>query len=128
METEDNASETLATWCRYKKIRIAHLANERKTFWITGAKLKRMGVSRGVPDYMIIINKKQAKNNKAKLVFIELKRSKRMLKDGSKSKADLSTPEQKEWLKELNMTPNVNTYLCYGSGEAIDILEELISD
>lgn len=80
---------------------------------------KRMGVSPGVPDYMILLKRKS-------LLFIELKK-KRTMKDNGEYYA-LSTdgieirPEQERWIEQLNEIDNTAAFFAYGSAEAIEIV------
>jgi len=123
MTEEDYESILFSKWLSVRGIWHTHIANERSTSIAHGAKLKRMGVSRGVPDYMIIVNAKQSKINKASLVFIELKRKRKILKSGNKSKTNLLTKEQKDWINKLNEVKNINAYVCYGGDSAIELID-----
>ena len=73
------------------------------------AKKKRMWVSSGVPDFMIILKSWG-------LLFIELKTI-----DRKKSKV---SPEQKIWIEKLNSIDNIAAEVAYWSNEAIKILQE----
>lgn len=110
--TEDQEAQTFATWLRFKNFKFTHIANESglppKVAMIASAKKKRMGLSPGVPDFMVIIPNG--------LIFIELKRLK-----GSKT-----SEEQKEWVSKLNKIPNVEAKICYGATQAIDFVASFL--
>jgi len=113
LPTEDEESCALAEYLELKKYKFTHIPNETYTpSFKTKAKNKKMGVSRGVPDYMIIID---GDSGKSYLVFIELKRKKKYKK----------SEEQKEWIKALNKVDNVQGYFACGADEAIEIIERI---
>jgi hypothetical protein len=78
LKWENLEAENLAKWLRLKDYRFSHLANESwlppKVAMLSAMRKKRMGVSKGVPDYMIVL-KRWA------LLFIELKRPRPILKN-----------------------------------------------
>ena len=107
--TEAQEGEALVAYLRIKGYYFTHIPNE------TGGSLearrrairvKRQGVSKGFPDYIILVNKK--------VVAIELKRTK-----GSKI-----SPEQLEWVKRFN-DYNVPASICKGADEAIKFIESI---
>ena len=98
----------VASWLRVRGVRFHHSPNETYTTNMAAlAKNKRMGVSRGFPDLLVVTPKG--------LVFIELKRTR-----GGKL-----APEQQAWLDALDAAgcPSVT---CYGAKEAIEFLERYI--
>lgn len=72
------------------------------------ARNKKMGVSKGFPDFLVITPKSGP-------VFIELKRK----KGGRVSK------EQTEWLEALK-SAGCPCAVCYGAKEAIEFLESFV--
>jgi len=72
-------------------------------------KNKMSGLRRGVPDMLIILPK-------GKLLFIEMKRS-----TGGRT-----SPEQIEWIKELNNCAGVTAVQANGYEEAKKIIESLL--
>lgn len=107
--TEAQEGATLVAYLRVKDFRFTHIANE------TGGtpealrraiQVKRQGVSKGFPDYLIIKNKQ--------LIAIELKRV----------KGSVVKPEQREWLVALSIC-GVNCAICFGSAEAIEFIESI---
>ena len=116
--TENQEAETLSQWLKAYKYKFTHIANESwlppKVAMLSALRKKRMWLSPWFPDYCIIL-KRWA------LLFIELKRQKRVLKNWklwvSPSKI---SDEQKDWLEELSAIPNVEACIAYWSKEAIN--------
>lgn len=71
-------------------------------------RMKRAGVSRGFPDYLIYANGYR--------IAIELKRI----------KVSVTSKEQKEWLNVLSEY-GYNTSVCKGASEAIQFIERVIN-
>lgn len=100
---------TFSDWLLMSGYKYTHIPNETyTTFMGTKMKNKRMGVKKGIPDYMIVVPNKG-------LVFIEMKRQK-----GGKV-----SPEQKEWIEELNKIDNIEATVCYGAEQAIEFISSL---
>ena len=98
----------LVEYLNIKQIKFTHVHNEMYTkSWNQKMRAKKLGVSSGVPDYMMIVN--------GKMLFIEMKR---------KKKSSLSE-NQKIWIEELNKLNNVYAYVCYGFDEAKDVIDKL---
>lgn len=127
--TEDQEAEALAQWLRLKKLPFTHIANESgrgRTAMLRTAKLKRMGQSKGFPDYLIAIpshipyleviedgeNCIERRVDK-RLIAIELKRQ----------KGGHVSPSQREWLKILN-SAGIEAVVCRGFEEAKKFIEE----
>lgn len=127
--TEDQEAEALAQWLRLKKLPFTHIANESgrgRTAMLRTAKLKRMGQSKGFPDYLIAIPShipyleviKDGENCierrvDKRLIAIELKRQ----------KGGHVSPSQREWLKILN-SAGIEAVVCRGFEEAKKFIEE----
>jgi len=92
------------------------------TSWTAKRKNKLEGVTKWFPDIVLILKRWS-------LLFIELKRKKAILKSWKiwASPSRIS-PEQLEWEKQLNKIINVWCYICYGSEEAICIINQLEND
>jgi hypothetical protein len=120
--TEYQEACTFADWLRVKGIPFTHIVNESGAggSLAYGARLKRMGRSKGFPDFLIFLpSLKQQPVSPAKTpphnIAIELKRQR-----GSKI-----LPEQLCWLRLLDKQ-GFWTYLARGSGEAIKFIEEFL--
>lgn len=107
--TEAQEAATLVAYLRVKGYKFTHIGNE------TGSspearrraiRLKRQGVSRGFPDYLILVP--------AGLVAVELKRT----------KGSTTTPEQREWIDALNSV-GVPATIARGAEEAIKFVETI---
>ena len=110
MQEEREQSIILANWLRYNHYTFTHIANESglppHVAMLAAKKKKAMGVSKGVPDFMIVLKTKG-------LLFIEMKR----LKGGRVS------PEQVEWINSLNTIASVEAIVCCGAEDAINTVE-----
>lgn len=106
--TEAAEAEALANYLRIKKIKFLHIPNERKASPRFISNLKKQGLQKGAPDYLIFL--------KTGLLAIELKRAKKSL-----SKV---APEQIEWITYLAALPySAGAAVCYGAKEAIELIE-----
>jgi 5'-3' exonuclease len=74
--------------------------------WSQKRKNKELGVSSGVPDLFVVVNKR--------LIGIEMKRIKR----------SSTSQSQLEWIAELNAA-GVETRTCKGADEAIKFIKEV---
>ena len=121
--SEDQEAYQLANYLRLNNYKSTHIWNESAQSWtkniiIMMTKKKRMWVSKWFPDYCIIL-KRWA------LLFIELKRQRRKLKSWKLwASPSVISPEQVEWIKELNALPNIWAEIAYWSEDAIRIIEE----
>jgi len=92
-----------------KIILFTHIPNSTYTpSWNQKRRNKRMGVSAGVPDYMIITKKK--------LLFIEMKRE----------KGGVISEEQNMWIDGLNSVKGVFASVARGFDEAKNIVDNNI--
>lgn len=95
-------------------LEFSHLPNETRTpFKKVISKLKRMGVRKGVPDYLIAIRNTLGEES---LVFVELKR----IEGGTKS------PEQRRFISILARIENVAAHFANGCEEAFEIVNNYI--
>lgn len=116
--TEDQECEVFVQWLRLNNIPHAHISNESrsgsKNAMIRGAKLKRMGQSRGYWDYDIFVPIKGIAGvvDCYEIIKIEMKRK----------KGGTISPEQKEWQKIYEMA-GIPCKICKGADEAIDFVK-----
>jgi hypothetical protein len=95
----------VASWLRVRGIRFHHSPNETYTnSFAQLAKNRRLGVSRGFPDLLIVLP--------SGLAFIELKRT----------KGGVVATEQEGWLDALEAV-GARCAVCYGAKHAIETLE-----
>ena len=91
-----------------KVLDYTHTANETYTkSWGTKMKNKRMGVTKGIPDFIIVTKKA--------LVFIEMKRV----------KGGVISPEQKSWIESLKKVGQV-AEITKGFDEAKIVIDKYI--
>ena len=106
--TEKEECIAFVDWMDLRGLKFSHLAQSTftKSFSVM-RRNKQMGVRRGVPDYLIILPACKG------LLFIEMKRTKR----------GVVSPEQQDWLNELNTLDGVEAAVCKGAAEAISKVE-----
>lgn len=118
---EDDECIVFSRWLSLNHIPHCHIANESRSgsrsAMIRGAKLKRMGQSRGVWDYEVYVPIKGITGNVDcyELVKIEMKR----VKGGTVS------PEQKIWGK-IYEKAGITCKICRGADEAIDFIKSML--
>jgi hypothetical protein len=105
---EEDEQQTVVDWLRAKRWRFTFIVNSGKMKVQYRMKLLRQGLSPGVPDLMVI-------HPKNYLIFIEMKRI----------KGSVVSPEQKEWIEDLNKIDNVSAVICKGAEEAINYLNSI---
>lgn len=110
--TEDEVQQAVIDYCQIKNIKVAHIANEGKRSAYYGAKMKRMGLSKGFPDLFF-----PSPQGKYHGLMIELKRD-------NKSKP---TSEQIEWISYLNKQ-GYCAKVCYGVDEATRQIDEYFKE
>lgn len=107
---EDDLQKQVARYLDIKKVLWCHVANERKTSFQAGARLKAKGVKSGVPDCLIF-----EPCNGFNGLSIELK-----------IKPNKPTANQKEWLKRLKKH-NWITEVCYTFEDAKEIIDNYLT-
>lgn len=118
---EDDECIVFHRWLELNQIPHAHIANESrsssKNAMIRGAKLKRMGQSRGYFDYDVFIPIKGVDGTVDcyELIKIEMKRK----------KGGTVSPDQKKWQQIYELT-GIPARICKGADEAIAFVEEYL--
>lgn len=109
--TERQESFALASWLRLHNVLFLHVPNEGLgRTWQQGFTLKRMGMSKGAPDYVIF----DRGSSKYRGVAIELKRTIK----------STTSPEQLRWLENLR-EHGWYAIVCFGADHAITELQKL---
>lgn len=108
---EDHEQSVVVDWLEQRGVLFTHVPNGGNRNVITGARLKRLGLKRGVPDILIF---DPPPNDAAIGVAIEMKRR----KGGATSK------EQREWLEKLDAR-GWAAFVCLGADQAIEQLTKL---
>lgn len=106
---EDVECEIFANWLDARGLIFSHVASET---WTTSqnqkARNKRVGVKKGVPDYIVITPRG--------VVFVEMKR---------KTCYNVSK-EQKAWIAAINKCDGTEAKVCHGADEAIAYIKEFL--
>lgn len=109
---EDTESMKLVQYLMMCNIPFTHISNETYTpYWSVKSKNKKLWVKPWIPDYMILLPKK----NKYKMIFIEMKRKKWWI----------ISENQKNRIQKLNNTYWVKAYVCHWADEAIQLIYDL---
>ena len=115
---EDDECIAFSDWLKANNIPHCHIANESrsgsKSAMIRGAKLKRMGQSRGVWDYEVFIPIRgiSGRIDCYEMVKIEMKRR----------KGGVVSEEQKTWGKIYELA-GIPCKICQGADEAIKFIK-----
>lgn len=143
--TEYQESVKFHQWLQAREIPHAHIPNENgRKSGARGAMNKRMGVSSGFPDYLVIVPTKvqvipnyavikdiklETRSDGVKVptiytffertIAIELKRAKKSLSKTSEA--------QNKWLEILN-NAGIESVVCYGADEAIEFIRSLLPE
>lgn len=107
----------VVNWARQQGIKVSAIAQSTYTpYWGQINKNKKSGVEKGAPDLLLVIPKHLRLSNKAKTIFIEMK----------KEKGGVTSKEQKAWVEALNDSDGVEARVCHGAEQAITYLQSLI--
>lgn len=104
---------TLCDWLNKHGVFFLHIPNEGKRSIQQAVLLKRMGMRKGAPDFVI-----PGPEN----IALELKRARIAGKAGATSSPSRVSKEQSECLMEFNKR-GWTTQVCYGAAEAIGFLQ-----
>ncbi len=120
---ENEESESLANWLRWNNYFFTHIANESwlppKVAMLASKRKKRMWLSPWFPDFCIVLKRRS-------LLFIEMKRQKKILKNWTIGKSpSVTSEEQIMWQNQLWSIENVESLICYWANEAIQKIKEL---
>ena len=119
LETDEQIA--FVQWLRLRGFKFFHCPNEMggqsRSLKVRAVQMKRMGVSKGVPDLFVFIpvTGVNGRIDAYQMLAIEMKRAQK----GSNVSA-----EQKEWLKTLNLA-GVPSKVCKGAEEAVKFVEGL---
>jgi len=100
---------TFVAWLDMQGLRFSAIPNSTyTTSWNQKRKNHYSGVRPGVPDMMVIAPKG--------LAFVEMK----------KTKGGVVSPDQKEWIADLNKLNGVEARVCKGADEAMSFIQSLL--
>ena len=111
--TEHQEQVALIEWARLRRATIPELgmlfsiANGSDRHPAVGAKLKKEGVAKGVPDLCLPVPRGGYHG-----LYVELKRQ----------RGGRVSPEQKAWIESLN-SQGYRATVCYGATDAIKVIE-----
>lgn len=98
----------------------SHIPSGEHRNAVTGAKLKRMGLIRGLPDFLIFDKCTYSEYKAGHLYRIREKVGVAIELKVGKNK---TTPEQAEWLEKL-VKRNWRCAVCYSLDEVVEIVEK----
>lgn len=109
---EDDECYALADYCRLRGLMFTHIPNETFTkSWGVRLKNKRLGVAKGVPDYMVLVPRA---DGRLFLIFIEMKRA----------KGGRTSREQVAWIDKLDSVSGAVARVCNGFDEAKQFIDD----
>jgi len=122
--TEAQEQRRLVMWLQYKKLFFFAPTNENNTYkqnrkyaLIAEQKAKSLGKLKGVSDLVIFLPNK--------ILFLELKRAPKRLKNGKLSFSHTKVSKEQEAFKnKVNQYPYAKAVIAYGADDAIRIVEE----
>ena len=119
---EDEEQANFAAWLnRQPGLKYTMIPND---VWTTShkqkARMKRLGLNRGLADMLVLIPKDRSKDGEGYTIYCEMKRAKRSLSTVS--------DDQQAWHDAINElgVPNIQCYICYGSSEAIKVISHYL--
>ena len=120
---ESNEQIKVVAWCKVNKILCfsvpngSHLSGSPRKRATQIHFLKKEGLHVGASDLIVMLDKK--------ILFIEMKKCKKLLKNGSLSSAGISYSQfQVDFLEEVGEYSYAVSKLCYGSKEAIEYIKK----
>ena len=120
---EEEEQMVFVEWLQIHQIPHFHCPNEiggsSRAVKVRAIKMKKMGVSKGVPDLFVFIPIKGITGmiDSYQPLAIEMKRT----------KGSTTNPEQKEWLKILELA-GIPCAVCKGADAAIHFVEQIIEE
>ena len=126
--TEQKEAELFVEMLQKLKIEHWHIIQENivshPAYW---NKLKKQGWNKGLSDYLVFIPVEKSKYEKSLLLWVELKRQKRRLKNGKLGSSPSKVyPEQIEFLEKMNTVGSVQGEIHYGADSAIEFVKRFL--
>lgn len=84
-----------------------------------GKQSEKSGKKSGASDLVIVLQDK--------VLFIEMKRKRKILKSGSFSKEDLASDEQKKFIENIMKSDVCYGFICYGYNEAREVIDRFVN-
>ena len=115
--TEAQEQEKLVYWLRMNSIPHFAIPNGGSRHKLEAKNLKAQGVVSGVSDIVVMLPKK--------ILFIEMKRRKKKLKNGDYSISHTKVSKaQFDFLTMVNKHDYATGKVCYGFDEAVDFIKD----
>lgn len=117
--TEDDEQYTFVEWLDLVGLRYTSIPNHTYNPWKSQQnKNRRLGLRKGFPDMIVLINPHRSKDGEGHLLAIEMKRKKG-------GKVD---PEQAKWLGALTglESPNIHATVAKGADQAIEFVNQYL--
>lgn len=117
---EDEEQMAFVQWCRLNNIIVHHSGNEiggsTRAVKVRAIKMKKMGTSKGFPDLLVFIPVYGVTKriDCYQMCAIEMKRV----------RGSSTTPEQKEWLKVLELA-GIPCAICKGAEAATQFINKI---
>ena len=116
MNTESIEQQKLHQWCKIKRLTSFSVPNGGTRNKAEAVNLRKEGVVAGISDYVVMLPNK--------ILFIEMKRQKKLLKNGTYSISHTKlSPEQVKFLDTVNNFNYAIGTVCYGFEEAKSFIE-----
>ena len=88
---------------------------------------KESGVRPGFSDAMVFLPSEKTGRKSGALLFIEMKRQRKILKNGKIGSSPSSVSEsQKDFLQKIDTVTNAQGRICYGAEEATQFIESFL--
>ena len=119
--TERNEQIALHTWCKIKGLHSFAVPNGGTRHMLEAVNLKKEGVTKGVSDYVVLLPNK--------ILFIEMKRKRKVLKSGKLSTSNSKTSiEQLAFIDRVNKLDYAEGRVCFGFLESKAFIEENLKE
>ena len=116
LPTEAQEQLALIQWMNIKNIEYFAVPNGGSRHKLEAINLKRQGVKAGVSDIVVLLDNK--------ILFVELKRRKKLLKSGKLSTSHTSTSQaQTDFISKVSEYPYAQGKVCYGWEEAKEFIQ-----
>ena len=122
----------LVEYCESKGFLFTHIPHETyTTSWNQKLKNKKQGVRKGFPDMCVVLSHEKVKQPCPLnlVLFIEMKRQRKKLKNGKLSKSNSKVSgAQQIWIDNLNsVAGGCYAKVCYGFEEAREFIESFLN-
>ena len=117
--TEDEEQQTFIDWLDLVGLKYTAVPNNTYTpHMAQKMKNRRLGLRKGFPDMIVLVDRDKSKDGEGYFLAIEMKRT----------KDSTTSPEQHAWIDAINAlgSDNVVAYVCKGADAAINTVTHYI--